>query len=109
MIKAKNNNTYNLARIAAVFIFIFALLIFITAFYPAGWNWGFHFLAFYDIEIIVLIPLLMLLFTIPAVQNFFIDRLSLCSLWFSKKPRALQVVLTFTALGGIILLLWFFV
>jgi tetratricopeptide (TPR) repeat protein len=108
MIKAKNNNTYNLARIAAFFVTAFAFLIFGTAFFPTGWNWGFHFLAFYNIEIIILVPFLMMLFTIPAVQDFFIDRLSLCNFWFNKKPRALQIVLTVAAFSGIFLLFWLF-
>jgi Tfp pilus assembly protein PilF len=102
------NKPYNYTRIAASFVFVFALLIFVTAFYPTGWNWGFHFLAFYRLEIIIIIPLLMVLFTIPATQEFFINKISFFTQWFSQQHRMIRIVITLTALGGFVLLFWIF-
>ena len=38
-----------------------------SAFEPTAWNWGFHFLAFYGIEVRVGVSLLMLLIMIPSL------------------------------------------
>lgn len=100
--------TYNYSHIAASFVFVFALLIFGAAFYPAGWNWGFHFLAFYRLEIIVVIPLLMLLVIIPAIQEILIKRIFSCTQWFSKQHRVIRIVITLISLGGLLLLFWIF-
>jgi Tfp pilus assembly protein PilF len=109
MIKAlKQFNTNNYIRLAASCVFIFALLIFGAALYPAGWNWGFHFLAFYSIEIVIVIPLFMFLVIIPAVQEYCIAKVSLFHHWFTQQHRLLRVALTAAALGGIVLLFWLF-
>src|ERR1039458_6137293 len=44
-----------------------------SAFEPTAWNWGFHFLAFYRIEVRVAVSLLMLAIMIPSVQFYLID------------------------------------
>ena len=44
-----------------------------SAFEPSAWNWGFHFLAFYRIEVRVAVSLLMLAIMIPSVQFYLID------------------------------------
>ena len=44
-----------------------------SAFEPTAWNWGFHFLAFYGIEIRIAVSLLMLVIMIPPVQFYLID------------------------------------
>jgi hypothetical protein len=44
-----------------------------SAFEPTAWNWGFHFLAFYGIEVRVAVSLLMLVIMIPSVQFYLID------------------------------------
>jgi hypothetical protein len=79
----KNIKTFDYFQVADSFVLVFVLLIFWIAFYPAGWNWGFHFLAFYRLEIIIAVPLLMLLFIIPAVQEFFSNKIFLYTQWFS--------------------------
>ncbi|MGD1046904.1 MAG: hypothetical protein ABR936_16485 [Bacteroidota bacterium] len=102
------NKPYNYIWIATSFVFIFGLLIFVTAFYPAGWNWGFHFLAFYRLEIIIIIPLLMLLFTIPSVQEFLINRIFFFTQWFSRQHRIIRIAITLIALGGFVIVFWIF-
>lgn len=104
----KEFKTYHFSHIVASFVFIFALLIFGTAFYPAGWNWGFHFLSFYRLEIILVIPLLMLLILIPAIQESLIKIISHCTEWFSQQHRIVRIVIILTALSGLILLFWSF-
>lgn len=44
-----------------------------SAFEPTAWNWGVHFLAFYSIEVRVIVSLLMLIIMIPSVQFYLID------------------------------------
>jgi hypothetical protein len=105
MINLKNIN-YSYLAISLVLIFI--LLILGAALYPTGWNWGFHFLAFYGLEIIILIPFLMLLSAFPAVQDFFINKISLFAQWFSRQNRYVQIFITITALSGLVLLFWIF-
>jgi Tfp pilus assembly protein PilF len=101
-------NKYDYSHIAASFIVVFSLLIFGAAFYPTGWNWGFHFLAFYRLEIIIVVPLLMLLFISPAIQKIFIMKISLCHQWFSKQHHIVRVIITLSALCGLVLLFWVF-
>ena len=44
-----------------------------SAFGPTAWNWGFHFLAFYGVEVRIAVSLLMLIIMIPQVQFYLID------------------------------------
>jgi Tfp pilus assembly protein PilF len=100
--------TNNYTSIVAFFVSVFALLIFSAAFYPTGWNWGFHLLAFYRLEIIIIIPLLMLLIIIPAIQEFFLSKISLYTQWLSQQHRIHRIVITSASLGGLIIAFWIF-
>jgi Tfp pilus assembly protein PilF len=108
MMKSKNTKTYNYSRVAACLVLVFILLILGAAFYPTGWNWGFHFLAFYGLETKIVVPFLILLFIIPAVQNFFINKISLFAQWFSRQNRYVRFFITITALSGLVLIFWIF-
>ena len=100
--------TKNYFHITTSFISVFALLIFGAAFYPTSWNWGFHLLAFYRLEIIIVIPLLMLLFTIPIFQEFLLNKISLYTQWFYQQHHILRIVITLSALIGLVMLFWIF-
>jgi hypothetical protein len=50
-------------------IILFSLLHFQGAFYPSGFNWGFHHLAFFPEFIKLTIPFLMLLLAVPQIQR----------------------------------------
>ncbi len=79
-----------------------------AAFMPTGGNWGFHSLAFYGLEVRLIVPLLMLMLIIPAVQEFFIRRVRSVIEWFYSQSRPSRVVLIIAVLVGFVLLFWFF-
>ncbi len=79
-----------------------------AAFMPTGGNWGFHSLAFYGLEVRLIVPLLMLMLIIPAVQEFFIRWVRSVIEWFYSQSRPSRIVLIIAVLVGFVLLFWFF-
>lgn len=72
-----------------------------SAFQPSAWNWGFHFLAFYRVEVRIVIPLLMLLTLVPAVQFFLIDLIRSLVKHLDDRPIIVRWILALFGLGGI--------
>ena len=72
-----------------------------SAFQPSEWNWGFHFLAFYPVEIRIAIPLLMLLTLVPAVEFFIIDLIRSLVKLLNDRSIILRWILALLGLAGI--------
>jgi Tfp pilus assembly protein PilF len=100
--------SHNYFKLIPFFVSAFALLIFGAAWCPAGWNWGFHFLAFYGFEVKIIIPLLMILVTIPRLQDILITLVSSFTHWFYKQYRGVRIIIPLTALCGLAFLFWAF-
>ena len=81
------------------FVGTFAALDLWSAYEPSAWNWGFHFLAFYPLEVRVAIPALMLGILVPQVQFFIIDFLRWIVTKMTGQPLIFRRVLGFIALA----------
>ena len=81
------------------FVGTFAALDLWSAYEPSAWNWGFHFLAFYPLEVRVAIPALMLGILVPQVQFFIIDVLRWIVTKMTGQPLIFRRVLGFIALA----------
>jgi len=71
-----------------------------SAFEPTAWNWGFHFLAFFGIEVRVGVSFLMLLILIQSVQFYLIDLIrSVVDLENDRSPVVRWILGAFAIVG----------
>jgi Tetratricopeptide repeat len=71
-----------------------------SAFEPTAWNWGFHFLAFYGIEIRIAVSLLMLIIMIPPVQFYLIDLIRSVVEFVNDRSPLIRWILGIIAIVG---------
>jgi len=86
------------------FVGTFIVLDLLSAFEPTAWNWGFHFLAFYGLEVRFAVPFLMLIVMIPPVQFFLVDLIRSVVGLTNVRSRVLRWGLGVVALVGIALI-----
>jgi len=75
-----------------------------SAFQPTAWNWGFHSLAFYGIEVRFIVCALMLGVMIPQVQFFLVDLLRSFAEWESSWRPVLRLLLGMAFIAVLIFL-----
>jgi Flp pilus assembly protein TadD len=91
-------------QIVYFFIGAFVAMNLWSAFQPTAWNWGFHFLAFYGIEVRLVVCALMLGIMPPPVQFFLVDLLRSFGEWEGSGPPILRWLLGLAVLALIIFL-----
>ncbi|HTR81519.1 MAG TPA: tetratricopeptide repeat protein [Bacteroidota bacterium] len=91
----------NIFPLISAFVGAIAALDLWSAFNPTAWNWGFHVLAFYSIEIQIAVPFLMLLMLVPPVQFFLIDLMRSAVAFMNASSGILRWLLGVAAIGGL--------
>jgi Tetratricopeptide repeat len=83
-----------------------ALICFIGGFLPYPGTWGFHQLAFLPLVFKIVIPLLMLIFTVPRCQAYIVGRLNSINDKMTGKSKTYKLLIVFFLIAGAVLLLW---
>lgn len=86
------------ALVVNIAVIINAVTLFISGLFPFSTTWGMNHLALYSPVILYVVPLLMLLMLLPAVQHFLAKRVEKLANIFKTQKKIIRHVSIFTAL-----------